>query len=154
MFDSTNFRPHFQQHWPLTYMSEHLRQFLVVMLVCLQMAAPLVHAHAGTGDWQRGGLHLHELERYSDKLADVGCRAVDESGNIDSKVVIDIDSVLRPPHKTRAYFAQSVVWQGHMTSFATEIQSETINFSPHRLLIPVPPIPNHQTSRAPPRLFI
>jgi hypothetical protein len=38
------------------------RQFLVVLLVLLQNAAPLVHAHAG-GDFSPvGGIHLYEFE--------------------------------------------------------------------------------------------
>jgi len=37
------------------------RQFLIVLLVLLQNAAPLVHAHTG-GDFSETGLHLYEFE--------------------------------------------------------------------------------------------
>ncbi len=43
-------------------MVAYLRQFLVVLLVLLQTAAPLVHAHVG-GDADGCGIHLHGLER-------------------------------------------------------------------------------------------
>ncbi|WP_445372007.1 hypothetical protein ACH518_04360 [Methylomonas sp. HW2-6] len=42
-------------------MVAYLRQFLVVLLVLLQTAAPLVHAHVG-GDAGDCGIHLHGLE--------------------------------------------------------------------------------------------
>ncbi|ATG92396.1 hypothetical protein [Methylomonas koyamae] len=42
-------------------MVAYLRQFLVVLLVLLQTAAPLVHAHVG-GDAGGCGIHLHGLE--------------------------------------------------------------------------------------------
>ncbi|ANE57413.1 hypothetical protein [Methylomonas sp. DH-1] len=42
-------------------MVAYLRQFLVVLLVLLQTAAPLVHAHVG-GDTGGCGIHLHGLE--------------------------------------------------------------------------------------------
>lgn len=43
-------------------MVAYLRQFLVVLLVLLQTAAPLVHAHVG-GDDDGCGIHFHGIER-------------------------------------------------------------------------------------------
>lgn len=66
-----------------------LRQFLVVLLVLLQCAAPLVHAHTG-GNAYQSGLHIHEFESFSHVSKEVALVAASHDSHADS-VIVDIE---------------------------------------------------------------
>lgn len=130
-------------------MSERLRPFLVVVLVLLQIAAPLVHAHAG-GNRQQRGLHLHEFEVFSHVGNDSNLMSASASFDNDSAVIVDIDSAIKHSQHQHNDQTMTLDCQRNHVSFAIEPLAAIINFSPHTLAhIPAFAISNH-SSRAPP----
>ena len=131
-------------------MSERLRQFLVIMLMGLQMAAPLVHAHAGRDVGQQMGLHLHELERFSEPRLAAEYQTANAADLFHEVAVVDIDYGIKGHRHLHVDVSSTVLWLWHALGFAVALPSEIIGFSPHRQLRPVAPVPDHQTSRSPP----
>lgn len=77
-------------------MVSSLRYFLVVLLVLLQIAAPLVHAHVGEAvPAGNGGLHLHEFETLAvARQQPMSVSRLDHSAALQSAVIVDIGSAI------------------------------------------------------------
>ncbi len=124
-----------------------LRQFLVVLLVMLQFAAPLVHAHVH----DRGltsGLHLHEFETLQFKSDTAFMASLDYAGMADSAIV-ELGSAIDTSQDGQAVAPISAsfsdVW------LAEPYLIEIINFSPHDAVLITEDFVNQHASRAPPR---
>lgn len=124
-----------------------LRQFLVVLLVLLQCAAPLVHAHSG-GNTYQSGLHIHEFEAFNHIANEAALIAANHDNHADS-IIVDIDSAIKQQASDNdsitAFYLHSQI-----SSFAISHQAETINFSPQSLVLIRNPFISHNPSRAPP----
>lgn len=128
-------------------MSAFLRQFFVVLLVLLQMAAPLVHAHVGE-DSRAHGFHLYEFDRLhavqdgavlSSCDHEFGDQAIVNVGSAikQTQLIIDIQPAL--------LFVSSLV------NTDVDVLIGEVNFSPHPSGFVSDPFLSHNTSRAPPR---
>ncbi|PPD31167.1 MAG: hypothetical protein CTY19_14710 [Methylomonas sp.] len=122
------------------------RQFLVVLLVLLQFAAPLVHAHVD--DHSLGhGLHLHEFEGLHFKADAIVMTSLTVHDAAQSAIV-EVGSAIKiqQPSDGIADFAL-------MSEFAfwpTQLLVEQINFSPQQQLSISEPFLSQNLSRAPP----
>jgi hypothetical protein len=124
-----------------------LRQFLVVLLVLLQCAAPLVHAHTG-GNAYQSGLHIHEFESFSHVANEVALVAASQDSHADS-VIVDIDSAIK--HQSTDNDSITAFYlHSQISSFAISRQADTINFSTQPLAFVPSFFISHNTSRAPP----
>lgn len=123
-----------------------LRQFLVVLLVMLQFAAPLVHAHVhGLGATR--GLHLHEFETLKSKSDAALMAALDYAGSADSAIVelgsaINSSQDLQAPAPIFSNFSDAWLAEPYLI--------EIINFSPHDAVFVTQHFVNQHASRAPP----
>lgn len=127
-------------------MVAYCRQFLVVLLVMLQFAAPLVHAHVdtiGSGN----GLHLHEFETLHIKSEALFSAFTDVVSTADS-VIVELGSAIH----VRALDDNSPDYYLHKDSVSLCGQAlfESINFSPQNLPVIVEPSYSLPPSRAPP----
>lgn len=123
-----------------------LRRFLVVLLVLLQAAVPLVHAHAGNNVAR--GLHLHEFEALhvvADGLSfSIGKHAADAQS-----CIVEVGSAINQQpsdHDSAAIFYLPV----EIPAFAGDRMIDVINFSPHTAGFVPEPFLAQNTSRAPP----
>ena len=126
-----------------------LRQFLVMLLVGLQFAAPLVHAHVHDLGTSRG-LHLHEFETLQLKSDASFMAALDYATPVQSAIVelgaaINVSQDIEP--LAPIYSSYSERW------LPEQYIVETINFSPHETALITEPFLNQHASRAPPRLI-
>jgi hypothetical protein len=124
-----------------------LRQFLVVLLVLLQSAAPLVHAHTG-GKVSQYGLHLHEFEALHLVADSVALTAFGHAISADSSIV-DLGSAIKQQTTTDDHSFSFYLF-GNDPVFAIARDSDVINFSPHISGFVLEPFLSHNTSRAPP----
>lgn len=123
------------------------RQFLVMLLVLLQVAAPLVHAHVGK-DASTPGLHLHEFEVLHFDHGDAGLMAIDHELQIQNGIV-NLGSAIKQ-QLLLDRLAPALFLLTAFPCFAVERLARTVNFSP-----PIPrftpvPILSDNSSRAPP----
>lgn len=124
-----------------------LRQFLIVLLVLLQTAAPLVHAHVGDHASPMGGLHLPEWEML--KVGADGTIKFASVQHVDSMTaIVELGSAIKlpkvDPHALA--YAELVISPRPQADCA-----ERINFSPHRLpVVCDQPFLSDNISRAPP----
>ena len=128
-------------------MVAYFRQFLVVLLVLLQFAAPLVHAHVddfGTGR----GLHLHEFETLHIKSDSLFSNAPGYADAVQS-VIVELGAAIKVPTSTEdvspVYFVHSDFMQ-----WPVKYIVEAVNFSPHALIMVSEPFPSQNLTRAPP----
>lgn len=126
-----------------------LRQFLIVLLVLLQMAAPLVHAHVGNHASTIGGLHLPELEML--RIGADGSTKVASVQHVDSMTaIVELGSAVKLP-KLDANDDQPLAFPETALPPRQAHCSERINFSPHRQpLVGEQPFLSDNISRAPP----
>lgn len=125
-----------------------LRRFLVVLLVLLQYAAPLVHAHASGNNSQRG-LHLHEFESLRLVTDGLAMHASDNGAEIENGI-IEIGSAIKQHQnidQVAAFFLSD-----NTLSFVIARDAEIINFSPQTVEPITQPFLWHHSSRAPPAL--
>ena len=127
-------------------MVAYFRQFLVVLLVLLQFAAPLVHAHVdaiGFGN----GLHLHEFETLHLKSDALFSGVTDVASTVDSAIV-ELGSAIN----IQVLDDNSPDYYLHkdLLSLCGQILLENINFSPQNLPLFVEPSLRFPLSRAPP----
>jgi hypothetical protein len=127
-----------------------LRQFLVVLLVLLQSAAPLVHAHTG-GKISQYGLHLHEFEALHLAADSIALSTLDHAISSDSSIV-DLGSAIKQQTPTDDH-SSSFYLLGNAPVFAVARDANIINFSPYISGFFLAPFPSHNTSRAPPLYF-
>ena len=125
------------------------RQFLVMLLVLLQFAAPLVHAHIHDLGTSRG-LHLHEFETLQLKSDSSFMSTLDYAGPIPSAIVdlgaaINVAQDAEPAPAFYFLYADSLL--------AAQYVVETINFSPHESAIITEPFLKQHSTRAPPHLI-
>lgn len=127
-------------------MVAYFRQFLVVLLVLLQFAAPLVHAHVDAIG-PVNGLHLHEFETLHIKFNALFSATTDVVSTLDS-VVVELGSAIN----IQALDDNSPDYYLHkdILSLCGQTLLESINFSPQNLPIIVEPSHSFRLSRAPP----
>lgn len=130
-------------------MSQRLRQLLVLMLIGLQFAAPLVHAHIGVETGRQAGLHMHELEAFNDSVVAQSFMTTDHQTLSDEQGVIDLDLAIKPLQHSQDFLAV-VSWQLDQYLLAVERQQHSIRFYPAQLLIPAIPQLERRSPRAPP----
>lgn len=123
------------------------RQFLVVMLVLLQFAAPLVHAHVDvTGNKQ--GLHLHEFENIHIKTDALFASVSDHAASMQSAIV-ELGSAINiqplDEDNTPVYFLTN-----NSVFLPQQYIVDVINFSPHDLVLIREPFLSQNLTRAPP----
>ena len=71
-----------------------LRHFLILLLVLLQVAAPLVHAHVG--DSMSGhGLHLHEFEMLQVKPHQQSFANLDYQARAVQSAIVEVGSAIK-----------------------------------------------------------
>jgi hypothetical protein len=125
------------------------RQFLIVLLVLLQMAAPLVHAHVGSPASAFGGLHLPELEML--RLGSDGALKLASVQHVDSMTaIVELGSAIKlpklDPNTQPLWYTNPAI---HPLSTAQCV--ERINYSPHRQpVVSEQPFLSDNISRAPP----
>lgn len=124
-----------------------LRQFLVVLLVLLQGAAPLVHAHTG-GDVSQRGLHLPEFETLRLAADSMSLAAADHSVTAES-CIVDVGSAIKRQH-TADDSAPIFYLPGNGPGLAFTRDTGIVNFSPYTTGFIPEPFSSHNTSRAPP----
>lgn len=124
-----------------------LRLFLVVMLVLLQFAAPLVHAHVNDFGPARG-LHLHEFETLHIKSDPLVTAVVDSASSVQSSIVeLGAAIKVQQPGEDVA----SIGWlSGGPLSLPERYLVDTINFSPHDPGKLSKPFLGQNPTRAPP----
>ena len=125
-----------------------LQKILVIVLVLLQFAAPLVHAHTGN-EITGSGLHVPGLESFS-----VGSNT-NEISSIDrhfghNSGIVSIGSAIQQKHQACIDESSDAVLSQPSFSFHLALLDYYINFSPQSdQPFPTPFIFQHST-RAPP----
>lgn len=125
-----------------------IRQFLVLILVLLQFAAPLVHAHIGESA-PVGGLHLHEFENlHLQRTAAFTQAGFDQASCVQSAIVeLGCAIKLKSPNDDLAADcclpSDTLVW-------VSLTVLKVINFSPHQAGNLSAPAYNQHPTRAPP----
>ncbi|AEF98641.1 hypothetical protein [Methylomonas methanica] len=124
------------------------RQLLVLLLVLLQFAAPLVHAHIGESASVRG-LHLHEFENL--RLQKTGTFAEATLDHISSvqSAIVELGSAVKPQSSTNEVIANYYPPSDRL-GLAAQPLLKVINFSPHEAGNLIEPSHNQHPSRAPP----
>lgn len=130
-------------------MSQRLRQFMVLMLIGLQFAAPLVHAHIGVETGRQAGLHMHEFEVFSLAALDQSIQTTDQQAVSDEQLVIDLDSAIKPLQQAQDFLAV-VSWQQDLYLLAVDRQPQSTRFFPSAFIIPATPQLALRSPRAPP----
>lgn len=129
-------------------MVAYLRQILVMLLVLLQVLAPLVHAHIGD-DTDQPGLHLSEFEAWHVGQDDgLGLMAVDQQLQSQSAVV-NIGAAIKhqPPFEQPATV---LFLLGALCCLAARQLGHTVGFPSTRSRFAPSPLPSQHSSRAPP----
>jgi hypothetical protein len=125
-----------------------IRQFLVLMLVLLQFAAPLVHAHIGESAPVRG-LHLHEFENLHLQKTDTFAQATLDHVSCVASAIVELGSAIKLESPNDDFSADcylpssSPVW-------VSQPVLKVINFSPHQGGNHTAPTYNQHLTRAPP----
>jgi|GEM_PF-1412203 hypothetical protein len=123
------------------------RQFLVVLLVLLQNAAPLMHAHTGL-EGKESGLHLYEFEDL--RLAtDHSIMSVANFAHDTNNCIVSVGSAIKQTdtyHICKLFFGLIT----HATDSSNVNPADFLQFS--RLITEVAQqtLPNPNPSRAPP----
>lgn len=128
-----------------------LRQFLIVFLVALQVAAPLVHAHVGNNTLH-GGLHLHEFEQIHQQSTDSYSGARLSSGHQlgSTDVIVELGSILKSNQTIDDVAAQAYL-PSDFASFSPGISAGTDLVSTDIPRSVVDVFLAQNPSRAPPR---
>lgn len=126
-----------------------LRQFIVVLLVLLQFAAPLVHAHVDESGLARG-LHLHEFEALHVKPDALLVTATDYSAS-SPYAIVELGQLIEVRQHAEDFSAVYYL-HGDDVPFVDQRMVGTINFSPHVSVCPTEPCLSQNPSRAPPLL--
>jgi len=129
-------------------MVAYLRQLLVMLLILLQMAAPLMHAHVGA-DASPRGLHLHEFEALHIERDGPVLMAFDHDLQMQSSIV-NIGSAIKQQQLLDKLSPAVFLFVLAVPVFAVARQIGIVNFSPHISLFVPEPLPSQNASRAPP----
>ena len=126
------------------------RQFLVVLLVLLQNAAPLVHAHTGGVDVSQTGLHLYEFETLRLAADHLSMAATNHAINTES-CVVNVGSAIKQSQPAAISATPVFLLPANGPVLATARDALIISFAPHTTDFDPQPILSHNSSRAPPR---
>ncbi|MCQ8104129.1 hypothetical protein NP590_08440 [Methylomonas sp. SURF-2] len=140
--------PNQDQDIPNSPMVALMRQFLVLILIALQFAAPLVHAHIGQSAPVMG-LHLHEFENLHLHHTDSFVQATLEHVACMDSAIVKLGSALKSQtstDETMAYYHPDGDGLGPVVQPLLRV----INFSPHDAAHLAAPSRNQHLSRAPP----
>ncbi len=123
------------------------RQFLVVLLVLLQFAAPLVHAHVDDNG-NKQGLHLHEFENIHVKTHALFGSVAGHAASIQSAIVQLGSAInIQASDEDNTPVCYLVV----DTAFLPEQPIiDSINFSPHEPVLIKEAFLSQNLTRAPP----
>jgi hypothetical protein len=128
-----------------------LRQFLVVLLVLLQNAVPLVHAHAGGDFSQVGGIHLYEFESLHFSSGHVSVSTAGQRQDAESCIVI-VGSAIKSQQADCSGASALVSLAGEFVQPVAGIPSSLAFPSPVAGFI-VRSVANYNSPRAPPLFF-
>ncbi len=127
-----------------------IRQFLVLLLVLLQFAAPLVHAHVD----DRGvtnGLHLHEFESLTVQADRLPNSVQACSVSLQSAIVELGAAIQHQPSELDDEDATALYCLTEQTAALPARQNlKAINFSPQQAHLKTPHFLSQNLSRAPP----
>ncbi|WP_036300539.1 hypothetical protein [Methylomarinum vadi] len=125
-----------------------LQKITILLLVLLQLAAPLVHAHSGR-DTTGLGVHVPGLESWSVGATQSSFSSCDKPYHTDNYIVSVSSAIKQKP--TVSIEPSYIGALPHPLLAYTVAQDATLlNFSPHiDLILPSPPRHSHAT-RAPP----
>lgn len=124
-----------------------LNQFLVVLLVLLQAASPLVHAHVGKFAGH-SGLHLHEFEKLQPLIDNAIQVSSDQQISAPAAIVglgSAIELTLADDDFSSVFYLYS-----NIRSFFPHPEIAVVNFSPPETSFVPEPSLNHNPTRAPP----
>jgi hypothetical protein len=126
------------------------RQFLVVLLVMLQNAVPLVHAHTG-GDFSHTvGIHLYEFE--SLRLASNNSSVSSAGYGQDAEsCIVNVGSAIKTQVADQSCCSVILPIAGQSAPFGCLVS--TVIFPLSLADFVVSPRVNHNSSRAPPAFF-
>ncbi len=107
-----------------------MRRYLLVLLVLLQMIAPLVHAHSGS-DFARFGLHLPNLEVYTvaDNQSSPAFQSLDYLASLDDAIV-SISTGIQNTQSDSNDLLPLLYFSPSPFVFSPALVSCEINFSP------------------------
>jgi hypothetical protein len=129
-----------------------LRRYLLVLLGLLQLVAPLVHAHSGSGFF-KFGLHLPNFEVYS--AENYQNNPVFQSlyylTNLDDAIV-SISTGMQNQQNNADDLSPLFYFPPTLFIFSVALASCEINFSPQSLQNSITLVHAPQSPRAPPRL--
>lgn len=131
-------------------MVAYLRQLLVMLLVLLQFAAPLVHAHVHDLGTARG-LHIHEFETLQLRSDAQFMAALEDYAGPAQSAIIELGAAINHAQSTQP-LPPVYCWHSDL-GLPKQTIVETINFSPHETAFTPEPFLNQHSSRAPPRLI-
>jgi len=123
------------------------RHFIVVLLVLLQFAAPLVHAHVDDKGHKQG-LHIHEFESIPVKNEALFASVADYAASAQSAIV-ELGSAIniQSPDEDNT----PVYYLSHHPIFKPEQHIfDSINFSPHEQVLVKYLFLSQKLTRAPP----
>jgi len=124
-----------------------LRPILLILLVLLQIAAPLVHAHVG-GDGGISGLHVHTLQNFhANGNNQHAVKAIHEVGAM--VAIVELGSAIQTPQSDHDS-PPGCLFEDQPSCLGVHRCVGRINFSPHPEPAATSPFPTSHASRAPP----
>lgn len=123
------------------------RQFLVVLLVLLQYAAPLVHAHTGK-DGSQNGIHLYEFETVRFVSDHVSMSGVFNETDAES-IIVNVGSAIEQQQSCKQLLSVFCLQSGH-SALPDVKPADTVNFCPPQSDLVFQPIISQNATRAPP----
>jgi hypothetical protein len=130
-------------------MVAYLRQFLVLLLVLLQFAAPLVHAHVDDIGPVRG-LHLHEFETLHIQQDFLSLTTSESIAGLDYTIV-ELGQLIEIQQQADDFSPVYYLYSDERLLVSQQM-SETVNFSPQALVMLAEPFLSQNLTRAPPAL--
>lgn len=130
-------------------MLQRLRFSIVLLLMVLQIAAPLVHAHVGVDAGRQAGLHMHELEVFNLAQSLDTSAVYAQLAQADESLVIDLDSAINPgPHLQD--IPVLLFYPGWLTTSIEHVVTQIACPRSDFLQFPVSPHLDQRSPRAPP----
>lgn len=130
-------------------MLQRLRFSLVLLLMVLQFAAPLVHAHVGVEAGRQAGLHMHELEVFNLAQSLNNSAVYAQLAPADESLVIDMDSAINPDSQFQD-IAVLLVYPSWLSVYTEHVLTEIACPRSDCLQFPVSPHLEQRSPRAPP----
>ncbi len=126
-----------------------LQKLIIIGLALLQMAAPLVHAHAGA-ESSGLGVHVPGLESLSIRIDNDGVSSISGRFQIEMSTVSIASAI--PQKNPLPVFENSAAWVvvDFTEVFSVAADGRLINFSPQIATSAASPPPRQHPTRAPP----